>query len=170
MRCLFTIISALSLMLFIAVVVLWTRSENRGDRVSWVSRGDRHTVRSEAGRLSFCAPPLPPALLPKGLLDPTDCDLANERIDWLMIRGWPNFPDLRPGGFTAVVPRGWGGVPFPSYRARRLFALSDPELLRDLDHTDTFVAAHLILVGEAVFDGTTVVVRGSAISGTGGST
>ena len=59
-RRLLTLCSALSLLLCVAVCVLWVRSYGRADRVSRVVNRDRHTVRSDGGRLTLFSPPRSP--------------------------------------------------------------------------------------------------------------
>jgi hypothetical protein len=61
-RRLFTILSALSLLLCVATTVLWVRSnrhESMGqDTWSWLSKaGPRYTVRSDSGRIALVVPP-----------------------------------------------------------------------------------------------------------------
>jgi hypothetical protein len=57
----FTLLSALSLLLCAASAGLWWRSTQHAageeDRASWLWNGRRHTVRSDAGRLTLYAPP-----------------------------------------------------------------------------------------------------------------
>src|SRR4051794_30420567 len=61
LRRLFTIVSALSLLLLLATCVLWVRSyghpTNGEDQASVVWRGSRHTLRSSGGALTWFRPP-----------------------------------------------------------------------------------------------------------------
>jgi hypothetical protein len=60
-RRLFTLVSALSLLLCAASTALWWRSDRhppeQEDRASWLWGGRRFTLRSDAGRLTLYAPP-----------------------------------------------------------------------------------------------------------------
>jgi hypothetical protein len=56
-RHIFTLVSALSLLLCVAVVALWMRSHDSSDRMSRILNRDRYTLRSEQGRLTLFSPP-----------------------------------------------------------------------------------------------------------------
>ena len=50
-------ISVLSLLLFVATVVLWARSRYRDDHLSWLDGEERFTLRSFNGRITLFVPP-----------------------------------------------------------------------------------------------------------------
>jgi hypothetical protein len=56
-RRLFTLLSAVSLLLCVATCELWLRSYGGEQRLSLVVRGDRYTVRLNDGRVILVAPP-----------------------------------------------------------------------------------------------------------------
>jgi hypothetical protein len=60
-RHLLTLCSALSLMLCVAVCVMWVRSYEGQHRVSHVVRGRGYALTSALGTVTLAAPPQPPA-------------------------------------------------------------------------------------------------------------
>jgi hypothetical protein len=52
-------LSALSLLLFAATVVMWVRSYRHTDRITWLTRAGRQTIRSSHGSVGLLAPVLP---------------------------------------------------------------------------------------------------------------
>jgi hypothetical protein len=137
-RRLFTIASGLSLLLCVATVVLWVRSDiGYADHVSWTSHADRVTLRSEMGRVALFSLPtaIPVAGGPQGthsLATP----VLRSKIDWY-IRCYEEGGSLFHSGTDFAD----GAYIEPAFPLVRL----DRSLLHGLESRDSFVAAHLAL-------------------------
>ena len=135
-RRLFTILSALSLLLCVAVVVLWVRKWHMTLHFS----GDCYTVQTNSGTLSLHGPPPGGSPDLRVQADAWAEALTNDRLRWVVV-GYS-----RQGGFHgAVWPRGspdtddiaiLGGADRDTVTRRFLRALEDPT---------RFAAAHFAL-------------------------
>lgn len=154
-RAVFTVLAAVTSLLFIATVVMWFRSyavDDSGmgcaDDVTWLDRGSRKTVRSERGRVTLYAPPSDQVVQSnESGLTPQQiaAAVANSDIEW------EAFDDGNPRG-TRAYARPWGtgaAEPLNPWHSRTdkihqqftLAELAGP-LLRTLEDPDRFIAAH----------------------------
>ena len=135
---LFTIASAVSLLLCVASVVLWARSCNREDHLSWLDDGERHTLRSSKGRLTMFVPPtgigtpdvqetLARQILKNGAGRTIRCASRDGAM-------------LSKGGY--VTAEGWD--PYPDTASPPLLQMVSP-LLRALENPATALTAHVAL-------------------------
>ena len=138
-RRLFTLCSAASLLLCVAVCVLSARSRGDGDRFRWTVGGNRHTLVSSDARLVLRGPP--PAAgdaEEHRSLARAASALRNDQVTWV-VRAIP----MHIVDFSAPVPRQGSAA----HELQKACSSEDVErpLLAALDDSERFVAAHVLL-------------------------
>jgi hypothetical protein len=146
-RRLLNLLTALSLLLCVAVAVLWVRSRRGEDRFTRVVWGTRYTAISASGGVIVSAPPRPAA----GTEHTRDAEAAiaairNEHLYWLV---WfdshptrENPEVFQPCHFSSADALG----DTPTYMALWEFrSLPVAPLLAALEDPDRFAAAHVLL-------------------------
>ena len=162
LRRLFTLLSAVSLLLCVGVCVLWVRSyrnvpptADAADRASWLYQGDRHTARSDHGRVTWYAPPTPPPNAPGDDMfrGPPDV-IANGNLRWQVMAKDADYRDVIEVTIRLL------GAAFPDLNGEVEDRAGDPTvpradhwrplLVRALEYPDRFAAAHygLWIIGQ----------------------
>lgn len=143
---LFTLLSALSLLLCAGTCALWARSNRSEDRASRVMRGSRYTLASSHGRVTLFGPPAVPVIA----LPAADADanlaaaLRNEDIEWNgTIHGVGISSVLETIGADTVLPR--TDSPSGQLDAAARGGTATRLLLSALERPEAFVAAHVLL-------------------------
>src|SRR5688572_23430365 len=115
-RRLFTFAAVVSLVMCVAVAVLWVRSRREGpgdmDRVVWQWDGVRHTAQSDDGRLTIYAPPPPTGDASARLATARAiAELENRNVAWSVSHGplgWTRRdPELPPTSAWPSSSRGF---------------------------------------------------------------
>lgn len=103
-RHLFTICSALSLLLCVAVCVLWVRTHHEEHRVSFEAGRERYTISSGHGRITLFAPP--PAAITPGTATAVELvgELRNEHFGGNCATACVPFTPQPVADETATVP------------------------------------------------------------------
>jgi hypothetical protein len=148
-RHLFTLCSAVSLALCVAVCVPWVRSHAAAARVSQVVGGTRYTLLSHEGALTCFAPPRPPPT--SGGEPATDpaAGIRNEQVVWCVLR-------MKSGPAAGQCYDPWGPspegdemsalLPEEDEEDPRWPSVLAPALLTALEDPARFAAAHVLLM------------------------
>jgi hypothetical protein len=136
-RRLFNVAVAISLLLSIAALALWARSQHAHDRWGLSTPSGRYTLHSDHGHIYLAGPPPSASVLAEAQANPIVSQIHNRDIAWEVYR--------QLGKLMPVYPEAISDSPLSkiSLRASPTFGRS---LLRALDDPDRFVAAHFWLL------------------------
>ncbi|MDB5357642.1 MAG: Oxidoreductase [Phycisphaerales bacterium] len=139
--------AAMSLLLCAATIVMWVRSYHHQDRITWLTRAGRQTIRSYDGGLGLFAPGLPAPSATRAAAETRVSWLLKDDLEWnircIMNRGYyfPR-PDLAVGVYCDwVLKLGIVKGPLPQHSLDEALV----PLLSALENPETFVRAHVAL-------------------------
>ena len=145
-RRLLNFVTGLSLLLCVAVIVLWVRSRAHPGSASTLLRGHRYTLTSESGVVALLAPPPAPAdPVVRREVEQHVAALHNDQVFW---DGWVRHEEGQSWMDVTDPPEPFGGTPAFQLERYPPADVARP-LLATLEDPARAVAAHVLLAPQA---------------------